>query len=214
MGLELDARALREFARGLAIGTLVMGGVFFTEWALGLLRVNSLRIPGPSWVLWLPGLAFLAFGEEVAYRSLMLNGLIVWLHKRWLALLLMAAFFGFAHVGNPDASALSVLGNALGGLMYGVAFLISGRLWLPLGLHFAWNFVQAPVLGFPFLGGEIGLVQQAPIENTLITGGSYGPEAGLVGMAFRFVAIALIVGWWRWRPGEETPGGDVEANGR
>ena len=113
--------------------------------------------------------------------------------------MVMAACFGLAHAGNPNASALSVLGNALGGLMYGVAFLGSGRIWLPLGLHFAWNFVQAPVLGFPFLGKEIGLVQQTPVGSALITGGSYGPEAGLVGMAFRFVAIALLAGWLSWR---------------
>ena len=110
-------------------------------------------------------------------------------------LIVMAGCFGLAHAGNPNASALSVLGNALGGLMYGVAFLGSGRIWLPLGLHFAWNFVQSPILGFPFLGKEIGLVQQATIGSALISGGSYGPEAGLVGMTFRFIAIALLLGW-------------------
>jgi membrane protease YdiL (CAAX protease family) len=118
----------------------------------------------------------------------------------------MAACFGLAHASNPNASALSVLGNALGGLMYGVAFLGSGRIWLPLGLHFAWNFVQAPVLGFPFLGKEVGLVQQTPVGSAFITGGSYGPEAGLVGMAFRFVAIALLALWFSWRSEGEIQG--------
>jgi hypothetical protein len=148
----------------------------------------------------LPLLAFLAFGEEVVYRSLMLNGLLVMLKRRVLAVVVMAACFGLAHAGNPHASALSVLGNAMGGLVYGVAFLGSGRIWLPLGLHFAWNLVQGPLLGFPFLGREIGLVRQTLVGSALITGGSYGPEAGLVGMAFRFVAIALLVGWLSWRP--------------
>ena len=207
MGLRVDAHAWIDLAVGIAIGTLVMGGIFGVEWMLGMLHVRGAQLPNLGWAIWLPALAFLAFGEEVAYRSLMLNGLLVMLRKRWLALTVMAACFGLAHAGNPNASPLSLLGNALGGLVYGIAFLGSGRIWLPLGLHFAWNFVQAPVLGFPFLGKEIGLVQQTPVGNALITGGSYGPEAGLVGMAFRFVAIALLVGWLSWRSKGKLLGG-------
>jgi membrane protease YdiL (CAAX protease family) len=207
MGLRFDTRAATDLGSGIVIGTLVMSGIFGVERALGVLHVHGLQLPSPDWAVWLPVLAFLAFGEEVAYRSLMLNGLLVMLRKRWLAVVVMAACFGFAHATNPNASALSVLGNALGGLMYGVAFLGSRRIWLPLGLHFAWNFIQAPVLGFPFLGKEIGLVQQTPVGSALITGGSYGPEAGLVGMAFRFVAIALLAGWLSWRSEGKIQGG-------
>jgi membrane protease YdiL (CAAX protease family) len=207
MGLCFDKRARMDLGAGIVIGTLVMGGIFGVERALDVLYVRGVQLPNLGWATWLPVLAFLAFGEEVAYRSLMLNGLLVMLRRRWLAVIVMAACFGLAHAGNPNASALSVLGNALGGLMYGVAFLGSERIWLPLGLHFAWNFVQAPVLGFPFLDKEIGLVQQSPIGSDLITGGSYGPEAGLVGMAFRFVAIALLVGWLSWRSAGRVPGG-------
>ena len=199
LGLCFDARAWTDLGGGIVIGTLVMGGIFGVEWALGVLYVRGVQFPNLGWFIWLPVLAFLAFGEEIAYRGLMLNGLLVMLRKRWLAVIVMAACFGLAHACNPNASVLSVLGNALGGLVYGVAFLGSERIWLPLGLHFAWNFVQAPVLGFPFLGEEIGLVQQVSVGSALITGGSYGPEAGLVGMLFRFVAIALLAGWLSWR---------------
>lgn len=199
MGLRIDSHTWVDLAAGIAIGGLVMVGIFSVEWALGGLYVSGVQLPSLGWALWFPVLAFLAFGEEIAYRSLMLNGLLVILQKRWLAVIVMAACFGLAHAGNPNASALSVLGNALGGLVYGIAFVLSGGIWLPLGLHFAWNFVQAPVLGFPFLGKEIGLVQQTAVGIPLITGGSYGPEAGLVGMAFRLVAIALVVGWLSWR---------------
>jgi membrane protease YdiL (CAAX protease family) len=199
MGLRVNVHAWIDLAGGIAIGALVMGGIFGVEWALGALDVRGVHLPDLAWAIWLPVLAFLAFGEEIAYRSLMLNGLLVLLQKSWLAVIVMAVSFGIAHAGNPNASALSVLGNALGGLMYGVAFLGRRQIWLPWGLHFAWNFVQAPVLGFPFLGHEIGLVQQIPVGNALITGGSYGPEGGLVGMVFRFIAIALLICWLSWR---------------
>lgn len=196
MGWRLDRRVWAEVGVGLAISALVMGGIFCTEWALGLLRVHGLQPPNLGWMVRLPVLAFLAFTEEAVYRSLMLNGLLVLLRKRWLALIVMAAGFGLAHAGNPNASALSVLGNVVDGMIYGMAFLGSGRIWLPWGLHFAWNLTQGPVLGFPVSGLDMGgLVRQTPVGNALLTGGSYGPEAGLAAMAFRVVAIALLVGW-------------------
>ena len=205
MGLRLDRRAWADVGGGVAISALVMGGIFGVERALGMLRVRGVQLPNLGWAIRLPVLGFLAFYEEAVYRSLMLNGLLVLLRKRWLALIVMAAGFGLAHAGNPNASALSVLGNMLDGLIYGVAFLGSGRIWLPWGLHFAWNVFQGPVLGFPVSGLDMGgLVQQTPVGNALITGGSYGPEAGLVAMAFRVVAIALLAGWLSWRSEGKT----------
>lgn len=196
LGLHWDATSIADLAAGIVIGSLVMGGVFGVEWAAGVLQVHDFTPPNPAWYLWLPLLAFLAFGEEIAYRSLMLNGLLAVLKKPWIALVVMAAFFGLAHAGNPDATAFSVLGNALGGLVYGVAFLGRRRIWMPLGLHFAWNFVQSPILGFPILGQKIGLLQTDPVGSVLLNGGNYGPEAGLIGMAFRFAAIAMTIGWF------------------
>jgi membrane protease YdiL (CAAX protease family) len=205
MGLRFDRRAWAEIGGGIAISALVMGGIFGAEWALGVLNVRSVQFPDLRWATRLPVLAFLAFVEEAIYRSLMLNGLLLLLRKRWLALVLMAAAFGLAHAGNPNASALSVLGNVLDGLIYGMAFLGSGRIWLPWALHLAWNFVQGPVLGFPVSGLDMdGLVQQTHVGNALITGGSYGPEAGLVAVAFRVVAFALVAGWLSWRPKRQS----------
>ena len=201
MGLHFDARAWVDLGGGIIIGALVMGGIFGVEWASGTLDVSGVRLPGLDFMTWLLTLPFLALWEELLFRGLMLSGLVVMVRKRWLSVAVMAAFFGLAHAGNPNASALSVLGNALGALMYAVAFLGSGGIWLAAGLHFAWNFFQGPVLGFPVSGLDMGgLVQQSPAGSDLVTGGSYGPEAGLAGMAFRFVAIALLAGWLSLRP--------------
>ncbi len=200
MGLSVDERTWSNVASGVVIGGLAMGGIFGVEWALGALRVSGMRFPGLDFAIWVFSLVLGALWEEFLFRGLMLSGLAVMLRRHWLAVVVMAVFFGLAHAGNPGASALSVLGNALGGLMYAAAFLGSGSIWLPTGLHFAWNFFQGPVLGFPVSGLEMGgLVQQVPIGNVLVTGSGYGPEAGLVGMTFRFVAIGLLAGWLEWR---------------
>ena len=79
--------------------------------------------------------------------------------------------------------------------MYGLAFVLTGRIWLGVGLHFAWNFVQGPLLGF-ILSGH--LVPGAPLHiddlgPVWLTGGNYGPEGGIVGVGFRFVVIAAVL---------------------
>ncbi len=107
-----------------------------------------------------------------------------------------AVLLGLFYLANPGAGALSVCGNTLGGLIYGMAFVRSGRLWLPLGLHFAWNDVQGPVLGFPVSGLSAGgMLQIHDLGPAGLTGGAYGPEAGLVGILFRFVVLAMLLAW-------------------
>ena len=138
-----------------------------------------------------------AIAEELINRGLLLSGLTIVLGGRAKAAIVLAALlFGLFHLANPGASALSVCGNALGGLIYGMAFVLSGRLWLPVGLHFAWNYVQGPLLGFRVSGLGAGGLQQIHDRGPVwLTGGSYGPEAGLVGILFRFLVLALLFAW-------------------
>ena len=137
--------------------------------------------------------------EELLYRVLLLSGLAVALHRvpggRWIAVLLSAALFGAAHLGNPGASWVAAVGTGLGGVMYGVAFLGTRSVWLPFGLHLGWNLAQG-VFGFPISGHVVpGLFRVVPTADDVLvlTGGTYGPEAGIPGMLARFVVIGLVV---------------------
>jgi membrane protease YdiL (CAAX protease family) len=89
--------------------------------------------------------------------------------------------------------------------MYGLAFVLTGRIWLGAALHFAWNFVQGPVLGFilsghPVPGAPLHIDDLGPVW---LTGGNYGPEGGIVGIGFRFVIIGTVLVVTHRRP---TPG--------
>ncbi len=200
LGLRWNGQALADLSMGAAITAVAMGGIFLVEAALGgITRGAATGTPPP---LALSALAKLAatFKEELIMRGLLLSGLLLALRGRaWLAIGLSAVAFGLIHLSNPGASALSVVGNALGGVIYGTAFLMARSLWLPIGLHFAWNFTQGPLLGFPVSGMDAGGLQRVvDVGPAWLTGGAYGPEAGAVGIAFRFVVLALLVAWVRW----------------
>jgi hypothetical protein len=102
--------------------------------------------------------------------------------------------FGLAHAAD-GATALGLASNALGGIMYGAAFVRTGRIWMPIGLHAAWSRAQGPVFGFTASGmseWSSMLVQQAAVGSDLITSGTY-TEGSVVVIAFRFVVVALVV---------------------
>ena len=196
LGLDVRRSAVRQAAVGFGIGALAMTGTFLLEWALGAIRVEAVR-PDVAGLVGSLGIltAYAAF-EEVLFRVLMLNGMLVVFRRAWPAIALTAVLFGLAHVGNEGATALSVTSNAIGGVMYGLAFVRTRRVWMPLGLHLAWNWVQGPVLGFPISGvtdWSNELVHQVATGSELITGGSYGPEGGVVAIACRFVVVALVL---------------------
>jgi membrane protease YdiL (CAAX protease family) len=209
LGLGWDRTSLRDLLAGVAIAGLAMTGIFMIEAALGAVTRSPLPQPSPGELgSWMIGKLAASVKEEILMRGLLLSGLVLALRGRRMPAILLSAFaFGCIHLSNPGASPLSVLGNALGGVVYGLAFLFAGSLWLAIGLHFAWNFVQGPLLGFPVSGIAAGGLQQVQdLGPAWLSGGAYGPEAGLVGIAFRFVIIALVLSWLKstWRNGTGT----------
>lgn len=196
LGLRFGRADLADLLGGLAIAGVAMGGIFVTERAMGGITAEAATAP-PELLSRAAVMALHAFKEELLMRSLLLSGLLLALgNRRALAIGLSALAFGLIHLSNPGASVLSVLGNALGGVIYGMAFVLTGRIWLSLGLHLAWNFVQGPLLGLPVSGlasgGLFAVSEQGP---AVLTGGNYGPEGGLVGIGFRFLVIAGLLGW-------------------
>jgi len=94
--------------------------------------------------------------------------------------LLTSLLFGLAHYGNPEATSLSTLNTVLAGVLLAVARFRSRALWMPIGLHFSWNFFLGPVFSFPVSGFTFGMESLASSSTAPVwfTGGAYGPEGG------------------------------------
>jgi membrane protease YdiL (CAAX protease family) len=200
LGLTFGRGSVADIVAGFAITTAAMVAILLVERWLGGIKVT--RGPFNGWAA-LPIALFLlvdGFIEELFMRGMLVSGLGFALGGRRIAAVLIAAvLFGMTHMFFDGASVLSVISNSLGGVVYGLAFVLTGRLWLGLGLHFAWNFVQGPVLGFAVSGHTLGsgLLYIADLGPSWLTGIPYGPEGGVVGVAFRFVVIAAVLAWVR-----------------
>jgi hypothetical protein len=85
-----------------------------------------------------------------------------------------------------------------------------GSLWLPMGLHFGWNFTEGGVFGTAVSGGQShGLIESVLSGPTLLTGGAFGPEASVIAIAICLTATTLPSVWavrhGRWRPWRRQP---------
>ena len=197
MGLGPRAGAAREGALGVLVTTVAMLGIFAVESALGVVRVERVGFDVLVLVVALVIYLVLAALEEVVFRLFALNGLLALTRRPWAAVAGSTVLFALVHAFNTGATPLSLLSATLGGVMYGLAFVLSGRVWMPLGMHLAWNFVQGTVLGFPVSGtaaAGVAVLHQAPVTAPVwLAGGAYGPEGGVVGIGFRLLVIAAVV---------------------
>jgi len=83
-------------------------------------------------------------------------------------------------------------------ILFGLVFIRTRSLAMPLGLHWMANWMQGGVLGFDVSGTEqLGLVKplfgEAP---AWLTGGQFGLEASLPGLIC-LVAMLLILSKWK-----------------
>ncbi|HEX5237040.1 MAG TPA: CPBP family intramembrane glutamic endopeptidase, partial [Sphingomicrobium sp.] len=106
---------------------------------------------------------------------------------------LTSAFFGAAHLANPNASPIAAVGIAFeAGVMLGAAYMLTRSLWLPMGLHAAWNFTQGEVYDIPVSGTSVhGLLVARLSGSPLLTGNGFGLEASPIA-----IIVATLFGLW------------------
>jgi membrane protease YdiL (CAAX protease family) len=198
MGLTFSRWLPIDIAVGLVITLIAMGLVFLVELMIGAITLAPGTLSFGTFfsdvlALLVPAAAL----EEFLFRVLLLSGVVILFSRlrsgRWIAVVIVAVVFGAIHLGNEGATAITAFGTGLGGLMYGIAFLATRSVWLPLGLHLGWNMWQG-LFGFPISGNLLpGWFTAIPHGAEILNGGVYGPEGGLPGMVSRFVIIALVI---------------------
>ncbi len=187
-------RALREFAAGSALGFGVIAATIACLWLGGYYRVQGIGYLPSAGTLIGIGL-FPAFFEEIITRGIIFRITEDSLGT-WLAILFSALFFGFAHILNPGATWIAALCIAVeAGLLLAAAFITTRRLWLPIGLHFAWNFTLGGIFGSLVSGQSVaGLLKSTLRGPDLFSGGEFGAEASIFAViTCTSAAIVLLV---------------------
>ncbi len=206
LGLNIDEYTWRDLGFGFLMPGALFGMVFLIEWAAGWLELQGTGLGSPpagsavaSLFNWLVIFVIVGYQEELLSRGYHLQTLIEGLNLP-LGLFVSSAIFAVLHIFNPSSGVFSTLGILLAGYFLAYGWLRTGQLWLPIGVHIGWNFFQGPIFGFPVSGlGGFKLLTHQVDGPELITGGPFGPEAGLLGYLAMAVGALLIWSYTRER---------------
>ena len=217
-GLGSDLQWIKECLIGSGVGMVSMSVIFIIQWLTGTITISGFGWEFYGEVHWLVpiGIGFIqmvsvGFYEEWMFRSYLLVNLKEGFSSDRFtpgkatitAVVFSSALFGLAHAFNDNATVVSVVNITFAGIMLAIPFVLTGRLSFSVGLHFAWNFFQGSIFGFRVSG--------LSVRNSLITiqqhgpdwwtGGSFGPEGGLLGLT-----MVVLISWffiWYTNRGEE-----------
>jgi membrane protease YdiL (CAAX protease family) len=180
------------FAVAAAIAMIAGGLSFIQNNDAPLLAVGSTLL-----------ISFLIFAAAAAFEEALFRGYMLQTFVRadmtLFAVLLTSTLFATVHNANPNATLLSWTNTFLAGIWFAVAYLKTRTLWMPFGLHLAWNWVQGSVFGIEVSG--LKDIIQAPVLREIdngpawLTGGEYGVEGGLActfGLILSTLAIYFL----------------------
>jgi membrane protease YdiL (CAAX protease family) len=171
--------ALGQFFIGAIVGVVMISSATGEMDALHVYHFVSVN---RHFVIWWPILAFLAVAvfEEVALRGYVLFAVESRHGTAW-AVGISSIVFGLLHLLNHQGARGPVFVIFEAGFPLAAAYLLTRSLWMPIGLHFAWNFFEGPLYGMGVSGENASnvLLKIHMTGRTLENGGSFGPEAGL-----------------------------------
>lgn len=191
--------AIRDLLRGAGLGVALMTAIFLTMLASGAVHIRGFRVEPAVWTdlaVYLLLFAIVSINEELFSRGYV-QGLVRHRFGATAAVLCSSLLFALLHALNPGAleHPLPLINLFAAGVLLGVCREWSGGLWLPIGLHWTWNYVQGNVFGYEVSGTPVAsLLDIEPAGRTIWSGGAFGAEGSLI------ATIAMAVGvWLLWR---------------
>ncbi len=202
LGLWFHEGWLRDLLIGSAIGLASLalatgiatagGGLSFTTFARGELGQVFRALVFSAVLFIIAALAEEAFARGYPLQTMTRAGLA------GLGIVITSMAFAGLHFSNPNFSTgLPFLNLVIAGVWFAVAYLRTRSLWLPLGIHWAWNWALGSLFGLPVSGKS--LVQHSLLHGTdwgpaWLTGGDFGIEGGIACTITLIVSTIFI---WR-----------------
>jgi membrane protease YdiL (CAAX protease family) len=188
-------RIVRDVLLGLGIGLGMMAGSVAVLRLAGWATLQT-NVPFSLSILAVVGVAMLVntVTQEVLVRGY-IQQTIQSQYGVVLAVFVSAFIFMLLHLGAIKGAPLPAVNLFAAGILLGVAYAATNNLWLPIALHFGWNFLQGPVLGLTVSGQSVdsGWRVFRLAGPDVFTGGTFGLEGGLVATATTVLGIGALL---------------------
>jgi uncharacterized protein len=201
-GLPWQRTFRREFWQGAGLGLAFITVLILALRAAGLLHLAGVALHGADVWKWaaLYGFAFIlvALREEFRSRGYALYTLTSGIGF-WPAAILSSAFFGFTHRGNSGEDWIGLFDVGLFGML--ACFLVrrTGSLWMPIGLHMAFDWGETYLYGVADSGHVLPghLLNSAPTGPAWLSGGTVGPEGSVLCTLMIILLWGVCAMWLR-----------------
>ncbi|MGL5694630.1 MAG: CPBP family intramembrane glutamic endopeptidase [Peptostreptococcaceae bacterium] len=190
----------KKYSIGFIIGIAMMALVVLILFLFGCISVESNPTQPIGFSSILP-IAIILVGwiiqggtEEIVTRGWLMNVLGA-RYNITLGLIISSSLFGLLHLRNDNVNYLAILNIILVGLFYGLYVIKTNDLWGACGMHSAWNFAQGNLFGFEVSGMDTSvgtLFDLNLVGSDFISGGAFGPEAGIGATIVLLLGIFII----------------------
>lgn len=195
---QITELSLDGMGKNLSLG-IILGAILQSLTILVIYLKGSYAIIAINPIIYLIPPLTMAFTSAII-EEVLLRGIVFRITEQglgsYIALIISAIIFGALHLANPNSSIVVAIGLAIqAGLLLGAAYIYSRSLWLPIGLHFSWNFMQSAIFGANVSGNKIEkTLITANIEGVeWLTGGQFGPEGSIQATLFCLIATVILL---------------------
>ena len=184
---------ISSIGNGLFIGFSYFIIVTITMSLCGYYHIKSIQFDWEKQLFSFTLFFLVAVSEEIFFRGILFR----MINRRWniwAALVISALIFGGLHIFNNNATLWSSIAIAIeAGSLLGAAYAYSKNIWLPIGIHWIWNYTQGNILGFPVSGEDnvTSIITPQISGPQWLTGGSFGAEASVIS-----AVIGLLISLW------------------
>ena len=205
LGMSLRGRG-KDLLAGLGVAVLLYAVGFGTSLLMGTVEIASVEWVPRDLLGTLLFFLLVAVTEEVMLRGFVLGRMLSAGMNRFVALFLSSALFSAMHLFNPNFALLPFVNILLAGCLLGASFLYTRNLCFPVVLHWFWNWLQGPVLGYEVSGMDSGetLLTLRLTGSDLLTGGSFGFEGSLLCTVLLVGGTLAIVAYYERRGRKEA----------
>ena len=192
---------LKKYSLGFLIGLAMMSIIVLILLPFGYITIEKNPIQ-PVGVSAIASVLVILFGwiiqgatEEIVTRGWLLN-ILSTKYNIGVGLLISSTLFGLMHLTNPNVNYIAVINIILVGLFYGLYVIKTNDLWAVCGMHSAWNFAQGNLFGFEVSGLDVSvgsLIDLNLVGSDFVTGGIFGPEAGITATFILLASIGILL---------------------
>jgi len=117
----------------------------------------------------------------------------------WPAAILSAAYFGYSHHGNSGEDWIGLVNAGLFGLLACLLLRRTGNLWMPIGVHMAFDWSETYLYGVADSGQVLPghLLNSSSSGPAWLSGGTVGPEGSLLCTLLLLVLWLICAAWLR-----------------